>query len=59
MPHLHVQAQNNATFDVNRPPAGLATYPMLFDDVQVRRGSQVLTLQLADLRRGDRFATTG
>jgi len=30
MPHLHVQAQNNAIFDVNQPPAGLATYPMLF-----------------------------
>jgi DNA-binding NarL/FixJ family response regulator len=58
LPHLHVQAQNNATFDANRPPAGFATYPMLFDDVQAERGSQMLTAQLADLRRGDRFATT-
>jgi hypothetical protein len=37
-PHLHVQAQNKAIFDVNRPPPGLITYPLVFDDVQVQRG---------------------
>jgi hypothetical protein len=58
-PHLHVQAQNKAIFDVNKPPPGLITYPLLFDDVQVVRDDQVVPVQPADLRRGDRFSTTG
>jgi hypothetical protein len=58
-PHLHVQAQNQAIFDVNSPPPGLITYPLLFDDAQLHRGGRILTGQLADLRRGDRFSTTG
>ena len=57
-PHLHVQAQNKAIFDVNMPPPGLITYPLLFDDVQVLRRDQVVPAQPADLRRGDRFSTT-
>ena len=57
-PHLHVQAQNNAVFAVNSPPPGLITYSLLFDDSQVQRGGRMLTGQLADLRRGDRFSTT-
>jgi hypothetical protein len=57
-PHLHVQAQNSAIFDVNKPPQGLITYPLLFDNVQVVRSNQVLPVQPADLRRGDRFSTT-
>jgi hypothetical protein len=58
-PHLHVQAQNNAISDVNSPPAGLTTYPLLFDDAQVRRRGRVLPPQSADVRRGDRFSTIG
>ena len=58
-PHLHLQAQNQASFDVNSPPPGLITYPLLFDDAQVHRGGLTLTGQPADLRRGDRFSTTG
>jgi murein DD-endopeptidase MepM/ murein hydrolase activator NlpD len=58
-PHLHVQAQNQAIFDVNSPPPGLITYPLLFDDAQVRRGGRVLPPQPADLRPGDRFSTIG
>jgi murein DD-endopeptidase MepM/ murein hydrolase activator NlpD len=58
-PHLHVQAQNKAIFDVNKPPPGLITYPLLFDDVHVVRDDQVVPVQPADLRRGDRFSTTG
>jgi murein DD-endopeptidase MepM/ murein hydrolase activator NlpD len=58
-PHLHVQAQNDTVFDVNSPPPGLMTYPLLFDDAQVHRGGRMLTSQAADLRRGDRFSTTG
>ncbi|HZL74230.1 MAG TPA: M23 family metallopeptidase [Propionibacteriaceae bacterium] len=57
-PHLHVQAQDKAIFDVNKPP-GLITYPLLFDDVQVMRNDRVLPAQPADLRRGDRFSTIG
>ena len=58
-PHLHVQAQDKAIFDVNKPPPGLITYPLLFDDVQVMRSDRVLPAQPADLRRGDRFSTIG
>jgi murein DD-endopeptidase MepM/ murein hydrolase activator NlpD len=57
-PRLHVQAQDKAIFDVNKPP-GLITYPLLFDDVQVMRNDRVLPAQPADLRRGDRFSAIG
>jgi hypothetical protein len=58
-PHLHVQAQNQAIFDVNNPPPGLITDPLLFDDAQVRRGGRVLPPQLADVRRGSRRLVEG
>ena len=58
-PHLHIQAQNNATFDVFAPPANLTTYPLLFDDMVVRRNGAVQHPDLADLRRGDTFRPVG
>jgi hypothetical protein len=54
-PHLHLQAQNSPTFDVIKPPAGLRTYPLVFDDVDIRPGGSSLHPALADLRRGDFF----
>ena len=55
-PHLHLQAQNSPTFDVIKPPAGLRTYPLVFDNVEVRRGKSVWQPALADVRRGDFFS---
>ena len=55
-PHLHVQAQISPTFDVIKPPAGLRTYPLVFDNVDIRRGGSALLRALADLRRGDFFS---
>ena len=58
-PHLHIQAQNSSTFDVLMPPVNLTTYPLLFDDMVVRRNGAVQHPNLADLRRGDTFQWVG
>ena len=58
-PHLHIQAQNSSTFDVLMPPVNLTTYPLLFDDMVVRRNGAVQHPNLADLRRGDTFQRVG
>jgi murein DD-endopeptidase MepM/ murein hydrolase activator NlpD len=58
-PHLHIQAQNSATFGVLKPPANLMTYPLLFDDMVVKRNGSVQQPDLADLRRGDTFQRLG
>jgi len=54
-PHLHVQAQNKATFDVLRPPEGLTNYPLVFAHLEVRRHGAESQPAWADLRRGDSF----
>ena len=41
------------------PPANLTTYPLLFDDMVVRRNGAVQHPDLADLRRGDTFQRAG
>ena len=44
------------TFDVIKPPPGLLTYPLVFDNVEVRRRTSVQQSALADVRRGDLFS---
>jgi hypothetical protein len=39
--HLHLQGQNSRPFDVIKPPAGLWTYPLVFDNVDIRRGGSL------------------
>jgi hypothetical protein len=50
-PHLHIQIQNEPTFDADR--SSLRTYPILFRGVVQTRGGDERTPARADLRRGD------
>jgi murein DD-endopeptidase MepM/ murein hydrolase activator NlpD len=51
-PHLHIQVQNRESFDIDDP--GLRSYPILFHDVELRRGNEAFTPVEAHLRLGDR-----
>ncbi|HWJ53435.1 MAG TPA: hypothetical protein VNT24_08705, partial [Propionibacteriaceae bacterium] len=44
------------TFDVIKPPPGLRTYPLVFDNVEVRRRTSVQQSALADVRPGELFS---
>jgi peptidase M23-like protein len=69
-PHLHIQVQNEPTFDIeqssyNKPwylvtntvigAGSLRTYPILFRNVALTRGGDTRTPTEADVRRGDRI----
>jgi peptidase M23-like protein len=55
-PHLHIQAQNSAVFNVIAPPRGFKNYPLAFTGLTVQRGDHSLAPAAADLRRGDFFS---
>ena len=50
-PHVHLQVQNRPTFDL--ADEGLRTFPMVFPNAQVTRGTRGRAPVGADLRRGD------
>jgi len=53
-PHVHIQVQNQPTFDIDHTD-GLRTYPILFRGARLVRDETAKTPTAADVRRGDRI----